>query len=227
MNQERGHVIRKGAEAELIKSTWLGKPAISKIRVKKKYRHPQLDARLRKERTIMESKIIVQLMMNGIPVPTLYETILKDSCIIMEFIEGSRLKDVINGFQEDTIIPLMKEIGRNVAKMHDLGIVHGDLTTSNIIATHEEDGKSRSFTFIDFGLSQYSNSLEDIGVDIHLFKRVITATHASKFDIIYPAFLEGYREQLQQDGKRPFKQLMNKIEQIESRGRYIEKKKRK
>ena len=133
MSQDGGKVIRKGAEAELVRITWLGKPAISKIRVKKAYRHPELDERLRKERTIMESKIITQLKLNGIPVPAIFEVNLESSTIIMEFVEGKRLKDVIENFQQSTITPLMNEIGRVVARIHDLGIIHGDLTTSNII----------------------------------------------------------------------------------------------
>ena len=89
-------------------------------------------------------------------------------------------------------------------------------------------GKECKLTFIDFGLSKHSLNVEDKSVDIHLFKRVITSTHAEYFEQIFPAFLDGYEDYLVQGGEREkFSKIMKRLDKIETRGRYVEKRKRK
>ncbi|MFX0098335.1 MAG: Kae1-associated kinase Bud32 [Candidatus Hodarchaeota archaeon] len=221
------NVFKKGAEATLYKGTWFSLPVLYKVRVKKAYRHPVLDEKIRSERTANESRIMENLLFNGIPVPCIYEVDVKDHYIVMEYMSGKRLKDVIP-LMEEKLEGIFMEIGKHVARMHDIGIIHGDLTTSNIIHYQEPGSNECKLTFIDFGLSKYSVNVEDKSVDIHLFKRVITSTHIEFFDQIFPAFLKGYEEILVKDGKREkFNQIIKRLEKIETRGRYVEKRKRK
>jgi Kae1-associated kinase Bud32 len=222
-----GKILKKGAEAVLYTGTWFSLPALFKVRVEKAYRHPALDERIRLERTVNEARVMASLLLGGLPVPRLYEVDVKDHCIVMEHVAGTRLKDVIPSI-EGRLGAIFKEIGRHVSKMHEMGIIHGDLTTSNII--HEETpGNGRSkLTFIDFGLSMHSLSVEDKAVDIHLFKRVITSTHADHFEHIFPPFLQGYGKYLEESGSaEKFDEIMKRMEKIATRGRYVEKRKRK
>ena len=52
---------------------------------------------------------------------------------------------------------ICKKIGYTVGRMHQADIVHGDLTTSNMLW----DEQSKTLTMIDFGLSSITNQLED------------------------------------------------------------------
>lgn len=227
MSIPTGNVLKRGAEAVLYKGTWFSRPALFKVRVKKAYRHPTLDERIRLERTANEGRVMASLLAGGLPVPRLYEVDLKEHCIVMEYVAGKRLKDVIPSI-EGTLQEVFVEIGRYISKMHEMGIIHGDLTTSNII--HEEKARSERYrlVFIDFGLSAHSLNVEDKSVDIHLFKRVITSTHADYFECIFPPFLQGYKEYSEESGNaKKFDEIMKRLEKIETRGRYVEKRKRK
>ena len=65
-------MIKKGAEGDLYHTSWNGKKAILKIRKTKDYRNPELDSRIRKQRTIRESEIIQQVKTFGISTPTIF-----------------------------------------------------------------------------------------------------------------------------------------------------------
>ena len=225
-----GEVIKRGAEAKLLKSKWLDLDAIYKVRVEKKYRHPVIDVKLRKERTVGEARIMAALIDIDVPVPALYDVYLDNYCIVMEFIEGKRVKDILNDLGDQDVNELFKQIGYEIGKMHQRNIIHGDLTTSNILYTGNLKGNSARnarFCFIDFGLSGYSTSIEDKSVDLHLFKRVISSTHASKFDQLYQPLVQGYKEyHVSNAMEDQFNAIMKRIEKIEARGRYVKKEKR-
>ena len=55
-------VIFRGAEAVVEKIIWQGSSAISKIRNKRSYRHPDLEKRLVTERLRSESRVIERLL---------------------------------------------------------------------------------------------------------------------------------------------------------------------
>lgn len=224
-----GEVIRTGAEAVLIKGEWLGKEALYKIRKRKLYRIPQIDDRIRTERTIAEARILASLLEAGIPVPVLLAAHLARATIVMEFIRGERLKDVVEPLRLRGKLPaIFEQVGAGVARMHGLNVVHGDLTTSNIIFESPPDSDEIAFRFIDFGLARRTASVEDKSVDLHLFKRVITSTHAKDHEFMFPPFMAGYKTCLEGRGKlAEFKQIERRLDQIETRGRYVEKSKRK
>jgi Kae1-associated kinase Bud32 len=230
MTLPKGVILRRGAEAVLIKGTWSGedgvtKDVVFKVREPKAYRHPDLDARLRSERTSIEGKIITSLWHAGLPVPRVFEVDLPAGTIVLEHVLGERLKDVVPSLGKSILQGMMHRIGEAVAAMHARDIIHGDLTTSNVIVV---DAEGTDFRIIDFGLSRHTSSVEDKSVDLHLFKRVVTSTHASAFDDLFPPFMDGYRVGMESAGKgEQFARIDARMQAIETRGRYVQKKKRK
>ncbi len=209
-------IIAVGAEAVLARYEFLGRPAIYKVRVRKSYRDPRLDERLRRERTFTESRIMNKLRSEGLPVPALYLVDPKGEYLVMEFVEGELLKDMIGkGMDFHRVV---RELGRVTARMHRLGIVHGDLTTSNVIVRG-----GRPY-LIDFGLARFSDDLEDIGVDVHLFQRAVESTHYEVKDEVMSEFLTGYGEVV---GEERVREVIEKVREIRLRGRYVEERRRK
>ncbi len=200
-------VLTKGAEAEIIKGEWKGRDIVLKRRVVKGYRHPELDSILRKERTRKEARLIKEARKAGIPVPILYDIMEEKDSIVMEYFPGERVMDCIeNGIDLD-----LELIGKYIGKLHDSGITHGDLTTSNILY-HPEDG---TYCFIDFSLGDFDADTEKMGVDLHLLREAIISVHEDPFKK-FDRVLEGYKESFSD-----FTQVLNKIKDIESRGRYM------
>ena len=145
------------------------KPEVSyviKDRISKGYRISEIDEKLRKSRTKSEAKIIEKAN-NFIPVPRILKT--DKFQIEMEFIDGKKLSENLDNFPEKRQFEVCEQIGENTAKLHDNNIIHGDLTTSNMILVNE--CKENKVYFIDFGLSFISHRAEDKAVDLHLLKR--------------------------------------------------------
>jgi len=114
-----------------------------------------------------------------------------------------------------------KKIGNSIAILHKNGHIHGDITTSNLIITEKEE-----IFLIDFGLHEYSDSIEDKSVDLHLFKRVLISSHGDDFNICFDAFLKGYQEEYENKGSNEGKLIIKNISTIETRGRYVKKEER-
>ncbi|MCK4285526.1 MAG: Kae1-associated serine/threonine protein kinase [Candidatus Lokiarchaeota archaeon] len=151
----------------------------------------------------------------GLNVPQVYEIDAQNSTLIMKFIEGEKLKNILENLSENQKDKYFKKIGRDIAILHKNGHIHGDITTSNIIITNEED-----IFLIDFGLHEYSDTVEDKSVDLHLFKRVLISSHGKNFKFCFNAFLNGYRSEYEQVNKQECNQIIKNINAIESRGRY-------
>jgi len=98
-----------------------------------------------------------------------------------------------------------------VGRMHVAGIVHGDLTTSNVIVS--EDG----IHIIDFGLAAHSSKVEDHAVDLRLIKETLVGAHSKASQRVMAAFLRGYTTVV---GERRTKEVTKKLGEIERRGRY-------
>jgi Kae1-associated kinase Bud32 len=211
-------VIYKGAEASLFKGKWFDKTVLIKQRIPKKYRIVELDDEIRRFRTVREAKMLIAVKDSGIPVPQVYEIDLNAYWIVMKYIPGNKLKNLLHLIDGEKRRDYFKQIGRYIALMHKKNYIHGDLTTSNIIITENEN-----IFFVDFGLSNRSDSIEDKSVDLHLFKRVLMSTHGSYFNECYDNLLGGYEEEYGKDSS----EIIERISVIESRGRYIEKEERK
>ena len=206
-------LLKRGAEAELHLDSWYGMKVIIKRRVEKRYRIRELDEEIRSYRTTHEAVMMHRAKECGVPTPTIFMVDLTDKSIIMEYIQGVRLKDILDGLPEDEKRRILTEVGRLIGLMHRKNVIHGDLTTSNIIVT--KDGR---IYFIDFGLSEFSDEIEKRGVDLHLMKRALQSTHHAYFEEYFREVLNGYSEVV---GKEETEKIISKIREIEKRGRYI------
>jgi len=227
-------LIAQGAEAKII----LSKDTITKDRISKSYRHPELDKKIRKRRTKAETKLLIKAseIINS-PIPETSKEIHK---IKMPFIDGKKLSDYLNKFPLKQQKQICEQIGKDVAKLHDAEIIHGDLTTSNMILVEDKNkidmkgkltnkksennvklttslgggvGKPQIF-FIDFGLGFISHKFEDKAVDIHLFKQALEAKHFKDWEVLFTKFKKGYSKS--KDSKIVFERL----KAVEKRGRY-------
>lgn len=192
-------------------------PALKKVRFEKKYRHPELDKRLSKQRTRAEVRSIQRLAKRD---PDVLGKILPvilfndDRVIIMTRIMNSRtactaLTEYRKSSDEEKIDRLLREIGTLVGKVHDAKIIHGDLTTSNILVD-----KSGGLVPIDFGLSFTSDSSEDRAVDLYVLERALQSTQID--DSKFTLFLESYKKQL---NPSVADSVLKKLEEVRSRGR--------
>ena len=206
-------LIRKGAEANLYLGEWYGRKVIVKKRVEKAYRVEPLDKKIRAYRTVHEAQIIHEARKSGVPTPTICLIDISDFTIVMEYIEGIRLRDSLNNFSSEERLRACRSVGNLIGRLHERSIIHGDLTTSNMIRTSDE-----KIFFIDFGLSLYSIEVEDRGVDLHLVKRALNSTHYKYVDQCFGAVIEGYRAEV---GDEKTESVLKKVREIEKRGRYF------
>jgi len=206
-------LIKKGAEANLYLEDWHNRKVIMKRRHPKKYRIPELDLTIRTQRTVHEPHIIHKAKEAGVPTPTIFMVNVADANIIMEFVEGKQIKEVLDNVSKEERLSLCKLIGKLIGRLHKNGIIHGDLTTSNMILT--PTGK---VVFVDFGLSERSIELEPKGVDLHLMKRTFHSTHYKHAKDSFKAVMDGYAETV---GNEDAKKVTAKIREIEKRGRYV------
>jgi len=205
----RYELVYRGAEAELWKSEYLGMPAVEKHRVPKTYRIKEIDDRIRRERIVLETNMLVNAK-EAVKTPHIFDVDLERKSILMEFIEGDKVKDLF--LREGWIQRVSKKIGESVARLHSINIIHGDLTTSNMIL-----GDGGEIYFIDFGLASKSDKTEDKAMDLVVFKKMLNSTHYKYFSEIWSAFLDGY------SGYKKSGEIVRKITEIEKRARYVER----
>ena len=212
LNEDYSKADEWGAEAILVKDTWLGFNVIRKIRIPKKYRIKQIDDELRNSRTISESRLIIEAKKIGVRTPYIYEIDIPNTTIVMEEIEGIIVKDVLK--QEISIkekLELAKNIGQQVGKLHSHDIIHGDLTTSNMVKDSEEN-----IVFIDFGLGKFSKAVEDKAVDILLIKKCFISTHTDINEELFKSFQTGYYLTINNA-----KSILKRAAKVEARGRHL------
>jgi TP53 regulating kinase-like protein len=206
-------LVAKGAEADiLLDKDWNGIEAIIKRRSEKRYRLPELDRTIRRSRTIREASMIHSAKEAGVPTPLLYQVSLEEATIVMELVEGDKVRDIVDRLSEGERANLFRTIGEKAGLLHRAGIVHGDLTTSNIIHS------SGRVVFIDFGLGEMSKETEKRGVDLNLMYRMLTSTHFQHTEDLFEAFREGYRSTLEEA-----EEALERMEEIAKRGRYVER----
>ena len=261
MTQQK--IIAQGAEAKII----LSGNFIIKDRIKKSYRIPELDEKIRKRRTKAETKLLIKASkVINCPIP-------EDRCdkkflqlkgerqrgecgkfsaiggsknfdkIKMPFVKGKKLSEFLDKFPIEKQKQICKKIGESTAKLHDEDIIHGDLTTSNMILVENTNNKlgfnnlkaseargmretqdklgkvkiqknNQKIYFIDFGLGYFDGKYEDKAVDLHLLKQALEAKHFKNWEKLWSSVKSGYK-------KSPnAKKVLERLIAVEKRGRY-------
>jgi len=201
-------ILGQGAEATVIRTTYLGRDAVIKSRSEKGYRHSELDQRLRSSRTKNEARVMIEARKFGVRTPVIYDIDVKKCDMTMEFMVGQKVKDVLDK-EPSRASELCKKIGETVAKLHNGRISHGDLTTSNMILTPNGD-----ICLLDLSLGTTLAEIEDLGVDIHLLQRAFTSAHSGLDDSLN-VIMDAYAKHMK-DSENVFK----RVEDIRGRARY-------
>ena len=210
IDRPRGRLLYRGAEADVIQGDWQGLEAIYKVRKPLRYRLPVLDEEIRRLRTLHEADMIHQAKSAGVAAPYINDIAKPSSTLDIALDRRTRLKDVVaqKGGGADGIF---EEFGMNIGKLHRAGIMHGDLTTANVVM------RNGRLVFIDFGLSIRTERLEDQAVDLRLIKETLQGAHPEVAAAAMEALNGGYAGVLgSARSKAVFRQLLN----IERRGRY-------
>jgi len=205
-------MIKQGAEAKLFLDKLGDVDVIIKDRTEKKYRIKQIDETIRKSRTSLESRLLSEAKRAGILTPKIFDVDETNHKIIMEYIDGERIKELLNRTSKNQIKNVCFEIGRMIGKLHSAGIVHGDITTSNMIF---KDGK---VYFIDFGLGYFSKKIEDQGTDLLLLEEALKSTHFKIMDICWKNVINGYKKEYNEKGE-----VLKRVEEIKKRARYMKR----
>lgn len=233
-------LITQGAEGLLYRTTYLlpSHPAALKYRPSKPYRHPILDARLTRQRILAEARILAKCRREGVPVPAVYCVDEAAGWLLMEWIEGQPVRVVVNAWlgsksEEEVLqaagnadlVDLLRRVGAAVGRLHAAGVVHGDLTTSNMMLrparrdgdtqTQEEEvgNMDGSIVIIDFGLASQGTHEEDRAVDLYVLERAFLSTHP-RTEKLLGEVLEGYKTTF-----KAAKQVLRKLEDVRMRGR--------
>ncbi|MBN1785428.1 MAG: Kae1-associated serine/threonine protein kinase [Candidatus Methanofastidiosa archaeon] len=211
-------LINQGAEAKIYScrfEEYFGTDSkgdlIIKERISKGYRIRELDERIVLQRTLSEAKLLHEAKMAGIPTPVIYFIDKRKHALVMEKVGGQRVKEELVGSPKESM-GLIEAVGRSVGLMHGNNIIHGDLTTSNMIHRGDE------VVFIDFGLGEFSSEVEKQAVDAHLLKQALKSTHFDFWEEYWEAFKQTYCRTY-----RKGREVLERIGDIELRGRYIER----
>ncbi len=191
--------IANGAEAKILVHKLFGKEVITKQRISKDYRNKLLDTRIIKQRTKSEALLLKKVKEIGLYSPSLYY-VGRDK-IVMEYLANT------NEHHRH-----LDEIGKNIATLHNNNIIHGDLNLINIITTKNKKAKTKIY-FIDFGLGSISNKIEDKATDLLVLKKTLLSL--KKTENLWKGMLFGYEKETKN------KEIINKIKEIEARGRYL------
>lgn len=210
-------LLKKGAEASLYLADWHGRSVVIKTRLPKAYRPASLDLSIRHYRTVHEPQLMHEAKRAGVPTPAIFLVDVKNSMIIMEYVEGKQVKQLLDSFSYEKRRKLCMTIGELIAKLHKHDLVHGDLTTSNMILS-----TSGKLFLVDFGLGDKTSSIEAQGVDLHLLRRALQSTHFQYAEDCFAAVLKGYRNVV---GVTVAEQVLAKTREIEKRGRYVAERK--
>lgn len=240
-------LITQGAEARLYRTTFLDAhtPAALKVRPTKAWRHPTLDRRLTRARILAEARVLVKCRREGVPVPAVRALDWEAGWMVSEWIPGRTVKAAVKewdaGMRERTsqeeqgaggdgdaaLKGLLGKIGQVIGKLHSVGIVHGDLTTSNMMLrqeTHEQQGDAAGsglganmlegeIVLIDFGLATQAVQDEDRAVDLYVLERAFGSTHPRQEDLfseVLAAYASSYKGA---------KATLKKLEDVRIRGR--------
>lgn len=212
--EDFGVLWKQGAEARIFESSFVGRRCIIKERFSKKYRHPLLDSKLTLKRLNGEARCVTKARRLGVPTPVLYAVDPLLHTLTFEYVDGPSVKEVLLEFGSHNVIEerlddIAMQIGDAIGKLHDGGLVHGDLTTSNMLV---QKGTSQ-LVLIDFGLSFTSTLPEDKAVDLYVLERALLSMHSSCGNVM-DKILASYKK-----SSKYWSSTMNKLAQVRQRGR--------
>ncbi|TFK68920.1 hypothetical protein BDN72DRAFT_646710 [Pluteus cervinus] len=237
-------LVAQGAEARVYKSSLTigGPPFLLKHRFNKQYRHPSLDASLTRSRVAGEARALLKCLRSGVNVPGVRFVDASEGILGIEWIDGLSVRRLLPGGTEDeedldgesihdpqaklsahgiSVGNLMSLIGIELAKMHAADIIHGDLTTSNMMLRHLTkfqvpvgSSDSLQLVLIDFGLSYHSALVEDKAVDLYVLERAFASTHPES-EPLFASVLQAYADRL---GKE-WSGVKRRLDDVRLRGR--------
>ena len=221
-------LIAKGAESNLYKDGEI----LIKERLKKDYRITEIDEKLRKKRTLGESKIL-QKLKGELNVPEVIRVDDKNFKIFMKFMGGSLMKDLVKKDKEQTkreLKDIAVQLGKQIAKMHRLNVIHNDLTTSNIIISSLRsdiskpgfeitNGEEKKVYLIDFGLSYVSQRTEDKATDLVVLEHSLNATGIG---FLAGDVIEGYKNIYEECNDKKADEIFKRMKEVKKRVRYFE-----
>ncbi|GAA6225569.1 TP53-regulating kinase [Lates japonicus] len=214
----KAELLKQGAEARVYRAEFLGKPAIVKERFPKRYRHPVLDEKLTHRRTVQEVRSILRCRKAGISAPVVYFVDYTSHCIFLEEIVGSStVRDHIVSTQQSCkdqeLERLAQRMGQILARMHDEDVIHGDLTTSNMLLRRGVKDEESDLVLIDFGLSYISALPEDKGVDLYVLEKAFLSTHPNT-EALFQKLLKSYTASSKKSSA-----VIKKLDEVRLRGR--------
>ncbi len=217
-------ILAQGAEAIIEQQDNF----ILKKRIPKSYRLSEIDSKIRTRRTRAEAKILEKAR-KIIPAPKVQEIFEQEAKIKMDFIKGKKLSQELNNIELNKQKQILKQIGESVSKLHQANIIHGDLTTSNMIWVEDKvirhdpnskegliKGNFGSLYFIDFGLGFQNGKYENKAVDIHLLKQALEAKHFQNWQELFKEFEKGYLSIEPTEAKK----VLERLKIVERRGKY-------
>ncbi|KAG8734833.1 serine/threonine-protein kinase bud32 [Ceratobasidium sp. 414] len=208
-----------GTKQKVYKAALAESPVLLKHRFTKTYRHSTLDASLTKQRVSGEARALLRCLKCGVSVPGIRFVHADSGLLGIEWINGSSVRKALGGGAEgeeeeyeegdeqvEVDINVLKEtyglteerlmelIGAEIAKMHRGDIIHGDLTTSNMMLRKKEGSEEAELVLIDFGLSFNSPLVEDKAVDLYVLERAFSSTHPDSEGMFSQCDCEGESE---------------------------------
>jgi TP53 regulating kinase-like protein len=207
-----------------------------------------LDQRLTRHRILAEARILAKCRRDGLRVPAVYAIDEVAGWLMLEWIGGEPVRKSINARlgdrkaedveRDEELRSLMRRMGAAVGKMHQVGVVHGDLTTSNMMLSPWPEDKSNGHTdpdtdtdthdggndttdasldgevvIIDLGLSSGSVSEEDRAVDLYVLERAFGSTHP-RAEALFDEVLDAYRQSFKQGAT-----VLKRLQDVRMRGR--------
>ncbi|XP_064547443.1 EKC/KEOPS complex subunit TP53RK [Drosophila montana] len=217
-------VLKQGAEGRLYLGEFKGESCLIKERFVKKYRHLELDTQITRQRMKAEVKAAGRCLAAGILAPRILHSDLTSHKLYMEYFGSAQTakqfiqKTVAESTDEQAkqrLEELCTRIGGIIGRMHANNIIHGDLTTSNILINpNPNTSSSYDIIFIDFGLSHYNQATEDKGVDLYVLERALLSTHSEQ-PYLFEHILAAYRKECGKDEEA----VLAKFEEVRARGR--------
>ncbi|NWS71481.1 PRPK protein, partial [Crotophaga sulcirostris] len=210
-------LVQQGAEARVYRGLFLGRATVAKVRIPKRYRHPALEERLSRKRLAQESRSLLRCRRAGISAPVVYFVdYITNSIYLEDIVDSVTVQYHINSVQQSgndtsSLLVLAEKMGELLARMHDEDLIHGDLTTSNMLLRPPME--KLDLVLIDFGLSFISSLAEDKGVDLYVLEKVFLSTHPDN-EAMFKVLLKSYAATSKKSGP-----VIKKLDEVRLRGR--------